>query len=129
MSSSVGEYGDRAKAVDMKDYSFITYLKNTYTNKKMANIYYEVHGKENYQCIVTETVYSDRGVKTKSYGCYKFNPKKTKAKKVGITFIYTKSPNLPQKYQHLIDEYTYEDLLKRSQRVLDSLYIKDGWEK
>jgi len=129
MNSSIDKYGDRAKAVDTKDYNYISDLKNTYTNKKMAKMYYEVHGKENYPCIVTETGFSDRGVKTKSYGCYKFNKEKTKAKKVGITFIYTKSQKLPQAYQNLAKEYTYEDLLKRGQRVLDSLYIKDGWEE
>lgn len=89
----------------------------------------EHHGKENYPCVVIEAGYSNRGVKKKSYDCYKFNQERTMAKRVLVDFIYTKSPNLPEQYKHLTQEYTYEDLLKRSQRVLESLYIKDGWKK
>ncbi len=89
----------------------------------------EHHGKENYPCVVIETGYSDRGVKKKSYDCYKFNPERTTAKRVLVSLIYTKSPNLPKRYQSLAKEYTYEDLLKRSKRVLDSLYIKNGWDE
>jgi hypothetical protein len=129
MNSSSGKYEKRERAVDTQNAHYIQYVRDRYNYEATTKMYYEVHGKENYPCIVTETGYSDRGVKTKSYGCYKFNQTKTKAKKVGITFIYTKSPNLPQAYQHLAKEYTYDDLLKRSQRVLDSLYIKDGWDE
>lgn len=39
------------------------------------------------------------------------------------------SPENLKNGQELANEYTYEDLQKRSQRILDSLYIKDGWEK
>jgi hypothetical protein len=46
-----------------------------------------------------------------------------------IRLVYTKVPTLPKELEALAQEYTYEDLLKRSQRVLDSLYIKDGWEE
>ena len=59
-----------------------------------------------------------------SFGCYKFNATRTKAKIIGVNLTYNK-PNDPR----LAEEYTYEDLQKRSQRILDSLYIKDGWEK
>ena len=76
-----------------------------------------------------ERGYSDRGVKKKSYDCYKFNPERTLAKRVLVDLIYTKSQKLPERYQHLTQEYTYEDLQNRAKRVLDSLYIKDGWEK
>ena len=51
------------------------------------------------------------------------------AKGVGIKLIYTRVPNLPKELEPLAREYTYEDLQKRSRRILDSLYIKDGWEK
>ena len=94
-----------------------------------VNLHYETHGKENYTCIVNSSYNLNQGVYEKYYGCYKFNKQRTMAKKVGITFIYTKSPTLPKKLEPLAKEYTYEDLLKRGQRVLDSLYIKDGWDE
>ena len=34
-----------------------------------------------------------------------------------------------QYMEQLSKEYTYEDLQERAKRVLDSLYIKDGWDK
>lgn len=94
-----------------------------------VNLHYEIYGKENYTCLVNESYNDKYGKKVKYYGCYKFNKERTKAKKVGIRLIYTKSPTLPEELEPLAEEYTYEDLLQRSQRVLDSLYIKDGWDK
>lgn len=44
------------------------------------------------------------------------------------TKISCSAENLKNR-QELANEYTYEDLQKRSQRILDSLYIKDGWER
>jgi len=65
----------------------------------------------------------------KFYICSKFNPERTKTKNIIISFIYTRVPNLPKELEPLAKEYTYEDLQRRSKRILDSLYIKDGWEK
>ena len=93
------------------------------------HVHYETHGREHYPCIVNERRNLKRGVKEIIYDCYKFNPERMMAKSVVISFIYTKSPNLPKQYKQLAKEYTYEDLLKRGERVLDSLYIKDGWEE
>ena len=129
-SSSIGKYGERAKATETRDKSYIDNVRIKYKYPKDSKVYYETHGKENYPCIVNEVVNPKRsvpGVRTKSYGCYKFNPTKTMYKKVGITLIYTKSPNLPAKYKSLAKEYTYQDLQDRAKRTLDSLYIKDGW--
>jgi len=89
----------------------------------------EHYGKENYPCIVIKTSKPKQGKKEKIYACYKFNPKRTIAKSMTIHLTYTKSPTLPKELEPLAKEYTYEDLLKRSQRVLDSLYIKDGWDE
>ncbi|MDP3266301.1 MAG: hypothetical protein Q8M39_05700 [Sulfuricurvum sp.] len=50
-------------------------------------------------------------------------------KRVSIRLIYTLISNLPQELEPLANEYTYEDLQQRSQSVLDSLYITDGWGK
>ena len=47
----------------------------------------------------------------------------TKAKKVHIRLTYNKPKN-----PSLAKEYTYEDFQQRAKRILDSLYIKDGWE-
>jgi hypothetical protein len=124
----------------------------------------EHHGKENYQCLVNETVRQYTNAKNKYYSCYKFNSERTKVKGVEIKLIYT-NPSLKEtcpswikkqcdpeskafnaeklceqakqtcseenikKTEQLSKEYTYEDLQNRAKRVLDSLYIKDGWEK
>lgn len=110
------------------------YIHEKYQQGKEKNgrVYYinahlETLGKENYQCLVFEE-YTPRGVKMKTYDCYKFNPERTIVKNVVIIFTYTKSPTLPKELEALAKEYSYEDLLKQSQRVLDSLYIKDGWD-
>ncbi len=131
-SSSIGKYDERSQATETRDKSYIKMTRKKYQYKKDSKVYYETHGKEYYPCIVNEVINTKTslpGVRTKSYGCYKFNSTKTMYKKVGITFIYTKSPNLPSKYRSLANEYTYQDLQKRAKRVLDSLYIKDGWSK
>jgi len=89
----------------------------------------EHHGKENYPCLVVKQIFKKRGRIEKLYRCFKHNKEKTKEKEVSINFIYTHSSNLPKRYERLAKEYTYEDLLKRGKRVLDSLYIKDGWDE
>ena len=93
-------------------------------------INFKSYGKENYPCVVIED--ETKGFKNAikkgiTYRCYRFNPSKTKAKDVLVSLTYTKAPNLPTKYKSLEKEYTYEDLKRRTKRMLDSLYIKDGW--
>ncbi|GIT98147.1 hypothetical protein [Sulfurovum sp. TSL1] len=130
VSSSVGEYGERAKAIETRDKSYIENVRKKYQYSKNSKTYYETHGKENYPCIVNEVINPKTlvpGTITQSYGCYKFNTIRNKYKSVSITLTYTKSPNLPEKYKHLAKEYTYKDLQKRAKRMLDSLYIKDEW--
>jgi hypothetical protein len=105
------------------------YMKNYYIGVAPVNVTIEHYGKENYPCVVIKTNKPKQGKKEKSYSCFKFNSERTMAKKVGIRIVYTKSPTLPKELESLAKEYTYEDLLKRGQRVLDSLYIKDGWDE
>ena len=131
-SSSIGEYGDMERAIESKNYNFIKTKMKSHGISKYGrignlNVHYEVHGKEEYPCLVKESKDIKRGVRKKVYFCYKFNPAKTKAKSVTLKLIYTKSPNLPAKYKMLAKEYTYQDLQIRAKRTLDSLYIKDGW--
>ena len=91
------------------------------------DLHFETKGKEGYTCVVSDYINTKRGIKGKVYNCYKFNPNKTKYTKVQIELIYNKAPNLPKKYKHLAKQYTYADLKRRAKRMLDSLYIKDGW--
>lgn len=131
-SSSLSDYGDMEMAIESKNYDFIkTKMKshgiNKYGRVGNLNVHYEVHGKEQYPCLVKEAKDTTRGVLKKVYFCYKFNPAKTRAKSVTIKLIYTKAPNLPKKYKSLASQYTYKDLQKRAKRTLDSLYIKEGW--
>ena len=127
MTSSIWKYENREREIEAHNVRYMR--KQTRWLKPDDILTIEHHGKENYPCVVIETAYSDRGVKKKSYDCYKFNPERTMAKRVLVSLIYSKSPKLPKKYQHLAKEYTYEDLFKRSKRVIDSLYIKDGWDE
>jgi len=133
ITSSVGKYGEGDKEREKNN---IEYFKKKYPHRVLSNgdevgidRHIERHGKENYFCEVSNVKDERQGAILKRYECHKANIEKTKDKSVTITFIYTKSPNLPERYKHLAKEYTYEDLLKRSKRVLDSLYIKDGWDK
>jgi len=125
--TSILTYTDREKAIETNDIDYIRKEYHRYNPKTKVDI--EHHGKENYSCVVINTKEKKRGLERKIYNCYKFNPEKTIAKRVKIILIYTKSPNLPTKYKSLAKEYTYQDLQKRAKRVLDSLYIKDGWSK
>jgi hypothetical protein len=126
-TSSTTSYGEREKKIEEGN---VVYIRNLKTWLKASDILtIKHHGKEDYPCIVITTKKPKQGIQEKIYSCYKFNSNRTRAKSVTVSIIYTKSPNLPKKYQHLAKEYTYEDLLKRSQRVLDSLYIKDGWDE
>lgn len=94
-----------------------------------VNLHYETHGKEKYVCLINESFNVKLGEGKKHYGCYKFNPERTAVKKISMDLTYTRTPNISKELEPLANEYTYEDLQKRSQRILDSLYIKDGWEK
>ena len=117
------------------------YIANMYKqgSEKNGRIYYinahiEHHGKENYPCLVSEDYtpanqYLRTNTTIKYISCYKFNPERTMKKTIAIRLIYTRVPNLPKELEPLANEYTYEDLQQRAQRVLDSLYITDGWEK
>jgi hypothetical protein len=125
VTSSIYKYEERERAVENED---LVYLNNRYhkyyPNK---NISLQRHGKENYICEVKEGV-TDRDIyqnKEKiSFGCYSFNTTRTKAKIVGINLTYNRSNN-----PNIAKEYTYEDLQERAKRMLDSLYIKDGWDE
>ena len=86
------------------------------------NRHLEHYGKENYVCDVSETQETKYNRFKKIYECYKFNSNRTKAKNVVVSLTYNK-PNDPK----LAKEYTYKDLQQRAKRMLDSLYIKDGW--
>ena len=123
--TSILTYNDTEKAIENNNIDSIRKGYHNYNPKTKVDI--EHHGKENYSCVVINTEDRKRGLKRKIYNCYKFNPARTLSKRVKIILIYTKVPNLPEKYRSLANEYTYQDLQKRAKRVLDSLYIKDGW--
>lgn len=130
ITSSINAYTERERAIEQGD---ITYLRSrmpykTLKNGEIYNITLKTVsiGKENYPCIVRESAYPKYGKLTQSYGCFKSNSNKTIVKSTSITLTYNKIPNLSKE---IADEYTYEDLQNRAKRILDSLYIKDGWEK
>lgn len=129
ISTSIMKYTEREKAIENRVNTFTPVRVLSDGTTVNINLHYETQGKENYTCYINESYNEKYGRKTKHYGCYKFNPERTMAKKVTIELIHTRVPNLPKELEPLAEEYTYEDLQKRSQRILDSLYIKDGWEK
>ena len=124
-SSHTLAYGTREKAIEAGD---IEYIKNIYhQHNPNTNISLQRYGKENYPCIVIEKITDKQKYPNKeesSFQCYKLNSTQTKAKYITLILTYNK-PNDPV----LAKEYTYEDLKERAKRVLDSLYIKDGWDK
>lgn len=128
-TSSVYPYAERERAIENKINNFPSQRAKPNGETIDINLHYEMHGKEKYTCLVNESYNEKLGERKKHYGCYKFNPKRTTVKKVSIDLTYTSIPNLPNELELLANEYTYEDLQQRAQRVLDSLYIKDGWEK
>jgi hypothetical protein len=117
-------YTDREKAIDYKIDNFPKQRTRPDGETIDINVHYETYGKENYTCIVNEIYNENFGKKGKLFGCYKFNKQKTKAKHVSIFLTYNKPNNLT-----IAKDYTYEDLQQRAERVLDRLYIKDGWDK
>ncbi|MFW3440647.1 hypothetical protein ACN9J6_03845 [Aliarcobacter butzleri] len=123
VSTSIYKYEERERAAEYKD--------GSETN---INVHYETHGKENYPCIVTSSKDNEYAKKGIGYSCFKFNKTKTLVKDVVISLTYSKSPysdspNFPKETLDLIKDYTYEDLQERAKRMLDSLYIKDGWDE
>lgn len=120
-SGNVLKYGDRARAVEQKDQSYITSVRKKYHYPQDTKLYYGTFGKENYNCMIKERKDKFNRYQA-SYDCYKFNPSKTKSISVTTVLTYTKP-----KDQKLAKEYTYQDLKNRAKRMLDSLYIKDGW--
>lgn len=119
------EYGERDRALENGTLTFSP--QRTKPDGHIINIdtHIEHHGKEHYPCVVSQ---SERHYKKygttyrKGYRCYKFNPTRTKSKHVSVTLTYNK-PKDPK----LAKEYTYADLKRRAKRMLDSLYIKEGW--
>ena len=102
----------------------LNYFKEFFKRSKFEKLYITHLGKESYPCLVKEFIHFNGGIKEliAVYGCYKFNPAKTKFQSVEISLTYTK-PLDPK----LAKLYTYEDLKHRAKRMLDSLYIKSWW--
>ena len=116
-SGNVLDYGERARAVENKDQSYITYVRKKYQYPKNTKLYYGMYGKENYNCMIKERKDKFNRYKA-SYDCYKYNPTRTNANSVTVSLTYSQSSS---------KQYTYQDLKQRAKRTLDSLYIKDGW--
>lgn len=141
ISVSISPYSESDRALERGDEEFLRKYYNSYVGRKLGNddiikvpFKIEYHGKENYSCTVIETHRPiGNSYKAEIYykriSCIKPNPKKTMTKTVGIELSYTKVPNLPKELEPIAKDYTYEDLQQRAKRMLDSLYIKDGWDK
>lgn len=137
----ISPYTEADRALERWDEGFIRKIRNSYIGKVTLNGEVEQSllnirrfGKENYPCTTREFFRPvGKGWTAETYlkdiTCYKFNPEQTMKKTIAIRLIYTRVPNLPKELEPLANEYTYEDLQKRAQRILDSLYIKDGWKK
>jgi len=124
-SGKVKKYGERERAIVNND---IKYLRNRFPKKTRKGKIYNINvgtirgGKENYPCIVRES-YDPKYEKRKiSYGCFKIDSTGLLKKGAGISLTYNKPKNPTSAKQ-----YTYNDLKRRAKRMLDSLYIKDGW--
>lgn len=142
VSTSVYKYTEREKAIETNDKKFLS-KKYKQGVEKNGRIYYidahvESYGRENYPCMVYKDYMPVIDFipenKKKYIVCYKFNKTKTLVKDVVISLTYSKSPysdspNFPKETLDLIKDYTYEDLQERAKRMLDSLYIKDGWDE
>ena len=135
VTTSVYKYEGSMKKIINQDLSYIQtspitkYMKHENGDENNIDIHYEIHGKENYNCLVSEDINKIYGKKIIGYNCYKTNISKTKIKEITIVLTYQKSPNFLKEYANLTKDYTYEDLQQRAKRMLDSLYIKDGWDK
>ncbi len=114
------KYTERERAIEVKNTEYIRNRKKWLQPKD--KLYIKNYGKENYIC--TNTVFTRGSKKQSVYNCYKFNDNRTKSKNVVVSLTYNKP-----KDKTLAKQYTYQDLQNRAKRVLDSLYIKDGWSK
>lgn len=139
---SISPYSQADRALENGDEEFLRKYYNSYVGKITINkevelkpLYLEHYGKENYSCEVREFLrpLGTYGMQVETYykriSCLKSNPKKTMAKTVSIELIYTKAKDLPKELESIAKDYTYEDLQQRAKRMLDSLCIKDGWDK
>ena len=121
------EYGDRERAIVNND---VKYLRTRFPKQTRRGKIYNINvrtirgGRENYPCIVRESYYPKYEKRKISYGCFKVDNSGLLKKGAGISLTYNK-PKDPT----LAKQYTYTDLKIRAKRVLDSLYIKDGWSK
>ncbi|WP_323588142.1 hypothetical protein [Aliarcobacter butzleri] len=142
LSSYISPYSAKDRALENGDEEFLRKYYNSYVGKITINkeveqkpLYLEHYGKENYPCEVREFLrpLGTYGMQVETYykriSCLKSNSEKTMAKTVSIELIYTKAPTFPKELESLSKEYTYEDLQERAKRMLDSLYIKDGWDE
>ena len=114
-------YNNLHKAIETGDVGYIQNLYHKYNPN--TQVLLGKFGRGNYSCIVIHNIVNKSKYprkKESTYECFKFNKTRTKAKSVTIVLTYNDINN---------SIYTYEDLLKRSKRVLDSLYIKDGWDE
>lgn len=141
LSSYISPYSAKDRALENGDEGFLRKYYNSYVGKITINkeveqkpLYVEHYGKENYSCEVREFLrpLGTYGMQVETYykriSCLKSNSEKTMAKTVGIELIYTKAKDLPKELESIAKDYTYEDLQQRAKRMLDSLYIKDGWD-
>ena len=109
----------RERAIEYKD---TQHMKNRMRLDKGDTLSISNYGKESYSCVVVDTYNQKYKKSEKIFDCYKFNSTRTKAKSVTISLTYNKP-----KTQTLAKQYTYTDLKIRAKRMLDSLFIKDGW--
>jgi len=125
-SGYIRKYGERERAIINNDIASlrIHIKKRVGKHGKIFNATLKTirGGKENYPCLVKESIDKEYNKRKISYGCFKMDPTGTMVKGAGMTLTYTK-PNNPS----LAKQYTYQDLKRRAKRTLDSLYIKDGW--
>ena len=125
VTTSVYKYEERERAIENND---VKYLRSKIKIDNTDKLYIKKFGKEQYSCTVMEYIDNQHpNNKYSGYQCYKPNIKKTMVKKIHIRLTYSKSPEYPKETLNLIKDYTYEDLQQRAKRMLDSLYIKDGW--
>lgn len=145
ISVSISPYSAKDRALENGDEEFISkkYKQGIeerggtyYQNGRIyyINAHIEKHGRENYACSETESYRgAENGYPVETYikniSCGKINSDRTKVKTVDIKLVYQKIPNLLEEYEELAKDYTYENLQERAKRMLDSLYIKDGWDE
>jgi hypothetical protein len=119
ITTSIYKYGEREEAI--KNYN-IKYLRSKIKIDDSDKLYIKKFGREQYLCTVMEYVKAEYSTKKYiGYECYRDN-NKGQSKSVHISLTYNKPNN-----SDIAKDYTYEDLKQRAQRMLDSLYIKDGW--